>query len=157
MHLCCCWFVVIHVEFTWTAINFLCILGSNNQNGAHQHESVWWPTLCSIFCFFGESTILHQVMIVFIETLSLHVIFLLIPPCRTKNKGNKRSLWRRGMLKLPPSSSLYKLNLLYQYFPACYCSIWKVSTAVQYAFNYYCLPLNWGNASYIVGKIHSLV
>ena len=36
--------------------------------------------------------ILHQVMIFLIETLSLHVIFFLIPLCRTKNKGNKRSL-----------------------------------------------------------------
>lgn len=104
MHLCCCLFVVIHVEFTWTAI----------------------------FMHFGikQSTILHQVMIVFIETLSLHVIFILILLCRTKNKGNKRSLWRRGMLKLPPSCSLSKLNLLHQFLLACYCSIWNYSCTV---------------------------
>ena len=69
-------------------------------------------------------------MIVFIETLSLHVVFLLILLCRTKNKGNKRSLWRRGMLKLPPWSSLSKLNLLHQFLLACYCSIWNYSCTV---------------------------
>lgn len=99
--LCCCWFVVIRVrvECTWTAI-FM-------HFGIKQPK--WYTstriclTTCTYFMqyllswFFGESTILHQVMIVFIKTLSLHVIFLLLPLCRTKSKGNKRSLWRRGM------------------------------------------------------------